>query len=391
MTVMREIYLDYAAATPLDPRVREAMEPYLGDEFGNPSSIHAKGRAAKKAIDDARGIVARILGCKPDEIVFTSGGTEAINLAIFGVAHKFPLRKHVISTKIEHHAVLRACEALEREQFEVSFLDVDAEGIVAPAVMRRAVGHDTLLVAFGYANNEIGTIQPVAELAAAAHERGTLVFVDACQAAGLCEIAVARLGVDMMALDSSKFYGPKGAGCLYIRKGIELEPMFYGGGQERGVRSGTENVAGIVGFAKALEIAEAMRSDEVTRLAELRDYFIAEALRSIPGSVLNGPAPRREADRRDRRMASNIDLSFAGIEGEAAVVFLDKEGIRASTGAACSSVEIAPSHVVRAIGRDRAHAAGSLRFTLGRATTREDIDAALAALRRTVATLSGDR
>lgn len=390
----RNVYLDYAAATPLDPRVRKAMEPYEEKKFGNPASLHTWGRIAKEAVEDARNRVARILNCKPEEIIFTSGGTEAINLAILGSARygsgegeavRSSGKGHIITTKIEHHAVLRTVEQLAREGFAVTYLDVDEYGFIDPEAVRRALRRDTVLVSIMYANNEIGTIEPIAEIARVVNtyrrrnsyslstlHHYPLFFTDAAQVPGCLSLDVAKLGVDMMALDASKFYGPKGAGCLYIKKGAEIKPIMYGGGQERGLRSGTLNVPGIVGFAKALEVAERTREKETKRITKLRNYFIDGILRRIERATLNGS--------RENRLPNNVNISIPGLEGEAAVIYLDKRGVAASTGAACSSVELEPSHVIRALGKSREAALGTLRFTLGRETKKEDLDYALGAL-----------
>lgn len=384
---MREIYLDYAAATPLDARVQEAMDPYLSREYGNPSSIHKKGRVAKEAVESARRIVARILGCRPTEIIFTGSGTEAVNLAVRGLVKK---RGHMVTSKIEHHAMLRAGEALEKEGVEVTYLDVDRYGLVDPKKVRDALRPDTVLVSVMYANNEIGAIEPIAEIgkvikdyrskSQAPGSKFPFFFTDSCQAAGYLDLNVQKLGVDLMALNSSKIYGPKGVGCLYARGGIALEPLVYGGGQEKGLRSGTENVAGIVGFARALELAQSERVKESARLAGLRDHFIKEVLEKIPGAGLNGHPTER--------LANNVNISIPEIEGEVAVIYLDARGIQCSTGSACSSVSLEPSHVIKALGKSKEYAGGSLRFTLGRSTTKEEIDYAMEVLLGVVAILS---
>ncbi|MBI3442820.1 MAG: cysteine desulfurase [Candidatus Sungbacteria bacterium] len=395
----KEVYLDYAATTPMDPRVREAMAPFLDEKYGNPSSIHRKGREAREALDHARETVAGIFHAQPDEIVFTGGGTEAINLALFGAGrqHK-PSGQHIVTTKIEHHAVLHACDALEKEGCEATYLRVDAEGRISHDAIAAALRPDTVLVSVMYANNEIGTVEPIAEIAkelrtyrqqresqsgASApspkrlwrvgdNPKPPFFFVDACQAAGALTLNVAELGVDMMVINGSKIYGPKGVGCLYVRRGIKLQPLIYGGGQEKGLRSGTENVAGIVGFATALEIAERERVSESTRLTALRDGFIAVVLQRIPNAVLNGHATER--------LPNNINISIPGLEGEVAVLYLDARSVYCSTGSACSATSLEPSHVIAALGRPRQYADGSLRFTLGRGTTKDDLDYVLEAL-----------
>ncbi len=395
---MKGIYLDYAATTPLDPRVAYAMEPYMREEYGNPSSLHKKGREAKQAMEEARSRVARHFGARPSEITFTGSGTEAINLAVIGVARKYAgagAGKHLVTTRIEHHAVLRCHEALECEGFEVTYVKVNRDGRVDPDAIRQALRPDTILVSVMYANNEIGTIQPIAEIARVLKEfrerkdasynlqpttyKPPLFFTDACQAAGAFDFNVERLGADMIAINGSKIYGPKGIGALYIRRGVSVEPVIHGGGQEQGLRSGTENVAAIVGFATALDIAEAERETENARLVELRDWFITELKKRIPDAVLNGHVIER--------LSNNINISIPGLEGEAAVLFLDEKGVYVSTGSACSSTSLEPSHVIAALGRPRAYAQGSLRITLGRETTKDDLTYALTALEAVVTSL----
>ncbi|MBU6414693.1 cysteine desulfurase [Patescibacteria group bacterium] len=394
----QEIYLDHAATTYLDPRVKSAMDLYWEEEFGNPSSLYRTGRRAKDALDGARASVARMLNAKPDEIIFTGGGTEAINLAIFGGAHFYSnilknvgmSRGHLITSKIEHHAVLRSCEALEKEGFEVTYLNVDENGLVNPEDVKRALRPDTILVSVMYANNEIGTIEPIEEIAQIireyreekrklvaegdknVHERLPLFHTDACQAAGALDVNVQKLGVDLLAFNGSKMYGPKGVGCLYVRRGVQLKPLIYGGGQERGMRSGTENVPGIIGFAKAFEIAHEEKEKENKRLTKLRDYFISELQTRIPKVVLNGHPTRR--------LPNNVNVSVLDIEGEAVILHLDSYGIAISTGSACTSESLDPSHVILALGRPYEYAHSSLRFTLGRRTTKEDLDYVLEVL-----------
>ncbi len=374
MNSVREVYLDYAAATYLDPRVKAAMEPYWETEHGNPSSLHRLGRSGKAALDKARRTVARILNCKSDEIIFTSGGTESLNLAIFGVSRFEGMgRGHLIASKIEHPAVLYSMAQLEKDGFEVTYLDVDEYGLVNPKDVKKALRSDTLLVAVMYANNEIGTVEPIEEIGKVIKEcrrepRGKTPFflVDACQAAGALDLDIQKLGADLLAINSSKIYGPKGVGCLYINRGVELKPLIYGGGQEGNLRSGTENVPLIVGLAKALEIAEGEREKEDARLMELRDGLIKGILHEIPGAVLNGHPTKR--------LPSNVNISVPGVDGEAAVIYLDEKGISCSTGSACSSVKLEPSHVILALGRPQEYARNSIRFSLGRKTTKEDIE-----------------
>lgn len=375
---MREVYLDYAATTHVDPRVREAMEPYWETEYGNPSSLYRPGRRAKDALDAARTTIADILHCKSEELIFTGGGTESINLAILGVARFYKESgRHLITTKIEHHAVLHAMEALEKEGFEVTYLDVDKNGLVDLENVRASVRSDTVLVSIMYANNEIGTIEPIEEFGkvikkireerkVAGNTTPLFFHTDACQAAGSLEMDVQKLGVDLLSLNASKMYGPKGVGALYLRKGVRVKPLIYGGGQENNLRSGTENVPGIVGFAAAFEIAQKERETENARLAAMRDYLIKRLTTEIPKVVLNGHS--------SLRLPNNVNVSVLDIEGEAVILYLDAKGIYISTGSACTSTTLDPSHVILAIGRPYEYAHGSLRFTLGKSTTIEDLD-----------------
>jgi len=373
---MREIYLDHAATTPLDRRVREAMEPYGDAIYGNPSALYRQGRLAKEAVDRARETVARIIGSRVDDVVFTASGTEADNIAIFGAAGMFP-KMHLITTAFEHHAGLRSFEALARDGWEVTYLPVGEEGIVDPDAARLAIRPDTVLVSVMYANNEIGTIQPIAAIgktiAAIRRTRRTegnalpvFFHCDASQAAGFLDLNVERLGVDLMSLNGGKIYGPKGSGCLYVRPGTRLKPILQGGGQEKNLRSGTENVPAIAGFAKALEIADTRRAAEAPRLTELRDYLIRRLTTEIPKTVLNGHATER--------LPNNVNISVLDVEGEAVILYLDAKGIAISTGSACTSTTLDPSHVILALGKPYEYAHSSLRFTLGRSTTRGDLD-----------------
>lgn len=386
---MREVYLDYAATTPVDPRVMAAMEPYGETEYGNPSSLYRAGRRAKDALDGARATVARLLHARPEEIIFTGGGTESINLALFGTARMIG-RGHMMTTKIEHHAVLHSMEALQKDGFGAAYCDVDKHGLVNPEDIRKAIRPDTFFVSVMYANNEIGTIEPIAEIGTmikkiheerktAGNQTPIFFHTDACQAGGALEMDVEKLGVDFLSMNGSKIYGPKGVGCLYVKRGVRLKPLVYGGGQEQNLRSGTENVPGIVGFAKAFEIAQAGREQENARLTALRDYFIAEAAKRIPKVILNGHPTIR--------LPNNINISVLDIEGEAVVLYLDAKGISISTGSACTSITLDPSHVILALGRPYEYAHGSLRFTLGRGTTKEDMDYVLDVLPEVVETL----
>ena len=362
------IYLDYAATTPLDPRVLEAMMPYMTEHFGNPNSIHSFGREARRAIDEAREKIAQLLNCQPSEIVFTSGGTESDNLALRGVAEAYRHKgNHIVTTAIEHHAVLRTCKALEDMGFFVTYLPVDEHGLVSPEQVAEAVNERTILVSVMHANNEIGTIEPIAEIVRAVKEKrpDTIVHTDAVQTVGHIPVDIQELGVDLLSFSAHKFYGPKGIGGLFVRKGVRFVPQITGGGQERNRRSGTENVAAIVGMAKALELAVEEMPTELPRLQALRDELITGVLSRIPETRLNGHPTLR--------LPHNANFSFRGIEGEALLLQLDLNGIAASSGSACSSGSLEPSHVLLALGLDYELAIGSLRITLGRFTTREHI------------------
>ena len=369
------IYLDYAATTPLDPRVLEAMMPYLTEKFGNPNSIHAFGREARKAVDEAREKIAALLNCRPSELVFTSGGTESDNLALRGVAAAYRQKgNHIVTTAIEHHAVLHTCRALQDEGFEVTYLPVDEHGLVAPEQVAEAITDRTILVSIMHANNEIGTIEPLADIVRAVKEKrpDILVHTDAVQTVGHIPVDVEALGVDLLSFAAHKFYGPKGVGGLFMRRGVKLVPQLTGGGQERNRRSGTENVAGIVGMAKALEIAVAEMPTEIPRLQALRDELINGVLAQIPDSRLNGHPTQR--------LPHNANFSFLGVEGEALLLQLDLHGIAASSGSACTSGSLEPSHVLLALGLSHEWALGSLRLTLGRFTTRQHLERVLAVL-----------
>jgi len=364
----KRIYLDHAASTPLDPRVRDAMMPYLAEEFGNPGGLYREGRRAKDALEESRARIAKILNSRPAEIVFTSGGTESDVLALAGTARAQRTKgNHIIATTIEHHAVLETLEALEKEGFEVTYVDVEPNGIVNPKNIEAAIRPETILVSVMYANNEIGTIQPLPEIAKILKDhKGILFHTDACQASEYLNLDVAKLGVHLMTLNATKVYGPKGVGLLYVKSGVALKPLLYGGAQEGKRRAGTENVAGIVGFARALEIAEEQKETESKRLMVLRDDFISRLTKEIPRVILNGDPLLR--------LPNNINVSILDIEGEATILYLDNEGIACSTGSACTSESLDPSHVILALGKPYEHAHASIRFTLGRETTKSDID-----------------
>ncbi|WP_456475830.1 cysteine desulfurase family protein [Candidatus Pyrohabitans sp.] len=362
---MRRAYLDYASTTPVDGRVVEAMLPYFTEKYGNPTSFYSVGQEAKAAVEEARAKVAELINAQPQEIIFTSGGTEACNLAVKGFALKNKGKgKHLVVSKIEHFAVLEACRWLAQRGFEISYLDVDEYGIVKPETLEEAIKRDTILAIVNHANNEIGTIEPIKELAEVAQDRGVALFSDACISNGIVEIDVEELGVDMLAMSAHKMYGPKGVGALYVARGVRLEALMHGGGQERKLRSGTENVPGIVGFGRAAEIAKQEMRSEAKRLVKLRDDIIREVLK-IERTRLNGHPTQR--------LPNNANFGFAFIEGEGLILELDFAGISASTGSACSSPTLEPSHVLTAIGLSHAEAHGSLRITLGRFTTPEDV------------------
>jgi cysteine desulfurase len=347
------------------------MVPLLGGY--NPNSLHAEGRAARAAVDSARETVARVLGATPREIVFTGGGSESIVLAIVGAARAASGRgRHVVTVATEHHSVLHAVDVLERDGWRVTRLPVDSHGLVDPAAFAAALTPETTVASVMLANNEIGVIQPVAELARIARERGVLLHTDAIQAPGWLPLDVDALGIDLLSLSAHKFYGPKGVGALYMRRGTPLEPLIVGGGQEHGLRAGTENVAGITGFAVALALADAERPDTAPRVAALRDRLEAGIVAGVRDVVVNGAgAPR---------LANNLSLAFSGVPSDALLIRLDLEGIAASAGSACAAGSLEPSHVATALGLDEGHRRGVIRFSLGRDTTRSDVDAVAARL-----------
>ncbi len=376
---MKRIYLDYAATTPTHPDVIEEMLPYFNDSFGNPSSVYSYGQEAKGAVEKARKQVATLIGAQDEEIVFTSGGTEADNFALEGVALLNPERNHIITSAIEHHAVIETCRFLERRGFRVTYLPVDNEGQVNPTDVKNTITDKTCLISIMHANNEIGTIQPIKELAAIAREEGVYIHTDAVQAVGQIPIKVDELGVDLLSISAHKLYGPKGVGALYIRKGTKLVPFMHGGGQERDLRGSTENVPGIIGFGKATEIAREVMAGEMERQTKLRDYLIDSILEKIDGVLLNG--------HRTKRLPNNVNISIDYVEGESMLLNLDLENICASTGSACSSSSLEASHVLLALGLPHEQAHSSLRFTVGKWTTKEDIDRVLEILPTVVARL----
>jgi cysteine desulfurase len=366
------VYLDHAATTPLRPEVLEAMLPYLTEHFGNPSSIHGSGRRARLGLDEARETVARILGAKPREIVFTSGGTESDNLAIKGAAWAASARgRQLVTSSVEHKAVLHACAVMERFGFGVTHLPVDRYGRVDPADVESAIGEHTTVVSVMYANNEVGTIQRIAEIGSSCRQRGVVFHVDAVQAAGHLPLDVDMLQADLLSLGSHKLYGPKGVGALFVRQGTPLLAQLSGGSQERQRRAGTENVAGIVGFAKALELVEQARVEEEARLIQLRDALIA-GLTAMPGVTLTGHP--------DERVSNNASFVIEGVEGGDLVAALDLEGIATSTGSACTTGSAEPSHVLLAMGIEPELAHGSLRLTAGMETSHEDVQRTIQAV-----------
>ncbi len=371
------VYLDYNATTPVDPAVLEAMLPFLGENFGNAGSVHSAGQRARAAVDAARESVAALIGAKMNEIVFTSGGTEADNLAIFGiVAASNKPRKHVITTAIEHHAILHSCEELVRQGVDVTIVPVgmsgDSQGMVDPEEIRRALRPETVLITVMHANNELGTIQPIAEIARIAAEAGVYFHCDAVQSAGKVPLDVNKLGVDLLSISAHKFCGPKGVGALYVRSGRQIAPRSYGGHAERDRRAGTENVPGIVGLGKAAELARKLLPEDSARIGGLRDRLESSIVERIPNVLVNGGSVGRA-----RRVPNTSNLSFPGAGGEALLISLDLQGIACSTGAACSSGSTEPSHVLLAAGLSHDDARSSLRFSLGRPTTAAEIDLAI--------------
>lgn len=374
---MKRIYLDYAATTPCDPEVLKAMEPYFFERFGNPSSIHSFGQEAKKAIEDARERVAIFLGAKTEEIVFTSGGTESDNFAIEGVAFALQNKgNHIITSSIEHHAITEPCKFLEKRGFKITYAGVDKQGLVSPDDIKKAITNKTILISIMHANNEIGTIQPVTEIGKIAREKGIYFHTDAVQTVGHIPVNVDDLNVDLLSLSAHKFYGPKGVGVLYVRKGTHIGRLLYGGGQERGRRASTHNVSGIVGLGHALELCGKTMEKEAEFQSRLRDKLIKEIPDRISEVYLNGHPTTR--------LPNNINFSIKYIEGESILLNLDMLGIACSTGSACTSSSLEPSHVLLALGLAPEIAHGSLRITLGRWTKEEDIDYLLECLPRIV-------
>jgi cysteine desulfurase len=366
----KRVYLDNASTTQIDPKVLSVMLPYLKEKYGNPSSLHFEGQMTKKAIEESRERIVTVIGAEKDEITFTSGGTESDNLAIFGIARANKNKgKHIIVSSIEHKAILDSCKKLEKEGFKITYLSVDKNGIVSLDELKKSIKSDTILVSIMYANNEIGTIEPIKKISKIIKESkisNPIFHSDACQAVGALPIKVKDLGVDAMTISSSKIYGPKGVGCLYLNKKCLIEPIIFGGGQEKGIRSGTENIASIVGFSEALKISEKKRIFENKRLTLLRDYFLSKIKKEIEGITINGSIKDR--------LPNNINISIRGVEGESLLLLLDNKGISCGTGSACSSIDLKPSHVLVQIGVPLELAHCSIRFSLGRYTKKADID-----------------
>jgi cysteine desulfurase len=377
---MKRIYLDYAATTPTDPVVVRAMEPYFSEHFGNPSAVYACGQETRAAIEAARGVIAKAIGGRPGEIIFTSGGTEADNTALKGVALASRGRgNHIITTRVEHHAILESCHTLEKQGFETTYLPTDGYGLVDPEAVKRAITPRTVLISVMHANNEVGTIQPLAAIGQIARAAGVPLHTDAVQTVGHLPIDVDGLRLDLLSCSAHKLYGPKGVGFLYVRQGTRLTPFMDGGAQENGRRAGTENVPGIIGLAKAVDLATANLGQEAARQTVLRDHFIEGLSARIPNVHLNGHPTRR--------LPNNINVTIDYVEGEAMLLYLDQAGICASTGSACSSGSGEPSHVLAALGIPPEQAHCSLRFTLGKWTTDEDISYALEVVPAVVAKL----
>lgn len=364
---MKRVYFDHSATTPVDKTVAETILEHMTEKFGNASSIHRFGREARKAVDEAREKVAALINAEPNEIFFTSGGTEGDNLALKGIAYANRKKgNHIITTAIEHHAILHTCEYLEKQGFSVTYLPVDEYGMVKVEDVAKAITDKTILISVMYANNEVGTIQPIAEIGCIAREKGIYFHTDAVQVAGNYPIDVKASKIDLLTLAGHKFHGPKGVGVLYIRRGVRIEEIQHGGGHERNMRAGTENVPGIVGLGKAAELAKNEMQEKITRISGLRDRIIKEVMEKIPHTKLNGHPTQR--------LPGNANFSFHFVEGESLLLNLDLKGIAASSGSACTSGSLDPSHVLLAMGMTHEVAHGSLRITLGRGNTTEEVD-----------------
>jgi len=371
------IYMDHSATSPVDPEVFDAMKPYFTDSFGNASTLYSLGREGRKAMESAREEVASIIGAETKEIIFTSGGTESDNIAILGTAYKLKKKgNHIITSNIEHPAVDETCKYLEKNGFTVTYLPVYEDGIVKVKDLEDAITDKTILITIMHANNEIGTIQPITEIGRIAHENNIYFHTDAVQTVGKIPVNVKELNVDMLSLSAHKLYGPKGIGALYLRQGVRIEPLMHGGGHEKGIRPGTENVPGIVGLGKACSIAKENLQRDAQKLTSLRDMLIDNVLAENEDSYLNG--------HRTKRLPNNANFRFTGIEGESLILRLDAKGIATSTGSACSSIKLEPSHVLMAIGLKEVEAHGSLRISLGHENTEEDIEYTTTAIKEVV-------
>ena len=378
----RKVYLDYSATTPTDPRVVEEMIPYFTEHFGNPSSIYSTGLEAKDAIEHAREQVAHLINAEPKELIFTSGGTESDNWALIATARRLQHKgKHIITSAIEHHAILHSCEYLAKEGFEITYVGVDHDGLVDPAEVEAAIRPDTILISIMYVNNEVGSVQPITEIGAIAKKHGVLFHTDAVQALGNVPIDVKTMNIDMMSMSSHKIYGPKGIGAIYIRSGVNLPTYIHGGAQERKKRAGTENVPGIVGFGKAAELACQNFNTHVAHVSKLRDHFIDRVLNEIPYTYFNGS--------KDHRHPGNANITFEYVEGESILLYLDFAGVSCSSGSACSSRSLQPSHVLTAMGIPVELIHGSIRFTFGNPTTMEDVDYTVNKLKGIIEKLRG--
>ena len=385
-TKTKTVYLDHAAATPLDSDVLAVMKPLMRQWYGNASSLHAQGQAAEKTLQSARSLVARCIGSRPEHIVFTGSGTESDNLAIYGIAKAYKkFGQHIITTKLEHEAVLKPVADLERQGWKVTYITPNPEGIVEVEQVIQAIRPDTVLISIMYANNEIGSINPIAEIGKKLLQyrknHNTMLpyfHTDACQAATYLDISVEKLHVDLMTVNGSKMYGPKGVGMLYIRSGVTVEPIILGGEQENGLRSGTENIAGVAGFAKAFELVQKNKSKEIKKMRILTELLWKKIQQHIPDVALHGPQIG------EKRLANNLAINVAGVEGEALVLYLDAQGIMCSTGSACAAKTQKYSHVLAALGKSPAESSGSIRFSLGKENTKQDIGYVIKVLPRLV-------
>lgn len=375
-----KVYLDNGATTKVDKKVLEKMMPYFSEKYGNPSSLHSYGIEAEEAIQKARKIIAQSINASEEEIIFTSGGTESNNIALKGIAfnNKNKDKNHIITTKIEHSSILKTCQYLEKQGFEITYLDVDKEGFIDLEELKEAIKPETILVSVIHGNNEIGTIQDIKSIGKICKENNILFHTDACQSFTKTDIDVKEMDIDLMTINSHKIHGPKGIGALYVRKGIRIQPLLHGGGQEKGISSGTENVPAIIGFGEAVKIAMKNKEKINKKMEELRNYTIKELLK-IDKTLLNGPLKNR--------LSNNINISFLDVEGEALTMMLDEEGIAVSTGSACSSKSLEPSHVLMAIGRKHEEAHGSIRITLSKYTTKKEINYTIKKIKEVVSRL----